>query len=68
MGESSETISAAITGEEVELSFNHRYLGAPLPLITTENLSLSCAGMGRPMIMRGVGDNTFLYLVMPMNQ
>src|SRR3989344_2476585 len=64
----SETISAAITGEEVELSFNHRYLGAPLPLITTENLSLSCAGMGRPMIMRGVGDNTFLYLVMPMNQ
>ena len=68
VGESSETISAAITGEEVELSFNHRYLGAPLPLITTENLSLSCAGMGRPMIMRGVGDNTFLYLVMPMNQ
>lgn len=68
VGESSETISASLSGEPVELSFNHRYLGAPLPLITTENLSLSCAGIGRPMIMRGVGDNTFLYLVMPMNQ
>jgi len=68
VGESNETITASITGEAVELSFNHRYLGAPLPLFTTENLSLSCAGMGRPMIMRGVGDNTFLYLVMPMNQ
>lgn len=68
VGESNETISASLSGEPVELSFNHRYLGAPLPLITTENLSLSCAGIGRPMIMRGVGDNTFLYLVMPMNQ
>lgn len=68
VGESNETVSASLTGEAVELSFNHRYLGAPLPLLTTENLSLSCAGMGRPMIMRGVGENTFLYLVMPMNQ
>lgn len=68
VGESNETISASLSGEPVELSFNHRYVGAPLPLITTENLSLSCAGIGRPMIMRGVGDNTFLYLVMPMNQ
>lgn len=68
VGESSEAITASITGEAVELSFNHRYLSAPLPLITTDNLSLSCAGIGRPMIIRGVGDNTFLYLVMPMNQ
>lgn len=68
VGESNETVTAALSGEPMELSFNHRYLGAPLPLITTENLSLSCAGIGRPMIMRGVGDNTFLYLVMPMNQ
>jgi DNA polymerase-3 subunit beta len=68
IGESSENITASITGEAIELSFNHRYLSAPLSLITTENLSLSCAGIGRPMIMKGVGDNTFLYLVMPMNQ
>ena len=68
VGESNETISASFTGEAVELSFNHRYLSAPLPLLTTENLTLSCAGIGRPMVIRGVGDNTFLYLVMPMNQ
>lgn len=68
VGESSETIPASLSGEPVELSFNHRYLSAPLPVVVTENLSLSCAGIGRPLIMRGVGDNTFLYLVMPMNQ
>lgn len=68
IGEASESISASISGEAVELSFNHRYLQAPLPLISTENLSISSAGIGRPLVMRGVGDTTFLYLVMPMNQ
>ncbi|MES2225492.1 MAG: DNA polymerase III subunit beta [Patescibacteria group bacterium] len=68
IGESSESVPASITGESVELSFNHRYLSAPLPLITTESLSLSSAGIGRPLVIRGVGDNTLLYLVMPMNQ
>lgn len=68
IGETSESISAAFTGEGVELSFNHRYLSAPLPLITAENITLSAAGIGRPLVMRGVGDATFLYLVMPMNQ
>lgn len=68
VGDSSEEIPAALNGESVELSFNHRYLQAPLPLITTESISLSAAGIGRPLILRGVGDATFLYLVMPMNQ
>lgn len=68
VGETSEAVPASVSGESLELSFNHRYLSAPLPLITTENISLSCAGLGRPMIIRGVGDNTLLYLVMPMNQ
>ncbi|HEX8591326.1 MAG TPA: DNA polymerase III subunit beta [Candidatus Paceibacterota bacterium] len=68
IGESSEHITASLTGEPIELSFNHRYLSAPLPLITTENITLSSAGIGRPLVIKGVGDNTFLYLVMPMNQ
>lgn len=68
VGNSSETLSAAVSGEAVELSFNHRYLAAPLSLISTESVTLSASGIGRAMIMKGVGDNSFLYLVMPMNQ
>lgn len=68
VGETNESIPAAISGESVELSFNHRYLQAPLPLITAEQISLSSAGIGRPLVIRGVGDASFLYLVMPMNQ
>lgn len=68
VGETNESVPASVSGESVELSFNHRYLSAPLPLVTTEQVSLSSAGLGRPLIIRGVGDATFLYLVMPMNQ
>lgn len=68
VGESSETVAAQISGDSLELSFNYRYLSAPLALIGSESLTLSSAGIGRPLVIRGVGDATFLYLVMPMNQ
>lgn len=68
VGESNEELAAATTGEGIELSFNHRYLAAPLSLITAENLTLSSGGIGRPLLIRGQGDSSFLYLVMPMNQ
>jgi DNA polymerase-3 subunit beta len=68
VGDSSESIPTSITGDEIELSFNHRYLSAPLSLITTESITLSASGIGRPLVIKGVGDATFLYLVMPMNQ
>jgi len=68
VGESSETISANISGDEIELSFNHRYLQAATTLSVAESVTLSAAGVGRPLVVKGVGENTFLYLVMPMNQ
>lgn len=68
IGDSSEEVTGQITGDSFELSFNHRYLTAPLPLISSESITLSAAGIGRALIMRGTGDNSFLYLVMPMNQ
>lgn len=68
IGESSEHLSASVTGENIELSFNHRYLSAPLSIIPTESITLSASGIGRALVIRGVGDATLLYLVMPMNQ
>ncbi|MHB8710303.1 MAG: DNA polymerase III subunit beta [Minisyncoccota bacterium] len=68
VGESSETLSARIAGSALELSFNHRYLSAVLALTGSESLSLTAAGIGRPLIIKGVGDASLLYLVSPMNQ
>ncbi|KND46876.1 MAG: DNA polymerase III, beta subunit [Parcubacteria bacterium C7867-004] len=68
VGDSDEAVMGAISGDGVELSFNHRYLSAPLPSITAESVTLAASGIGRAMVLRGTGDASFLYLVMPMNQ
>jgi len=68
VGESSESIPGSLQGESVDLSFNHRYLSAPLASLSSESITLSASGIGRAMILRGAGDTSFLYLVMPMNQ
>jgi DNA polymerase-3 subunit beta len=68
IGESAETLSARIEGSALELSFNHRYLSAVLSLTSSESLSITASGIGRPLIIRGVGDTSLLYLVSPMNQ
>ncbi len=68
VGETIEPLSAKVDGEAVELSFNHRYLCNALPFTSAESITLSSSGIGRPLIIRGVGDNSLLYLVSPMNQ
>ncbi len=68
IGESSETLKAQVSGNPLDVSFNYRYLSAALSLTTAESVSLTAAGIGRPLIIRGVGDTSLLYLVSPMNQ
>ncbi|OGG40840.1 DNA polymerase III subunit beta [Candidatus Kaiserbacteria bacterium GWA2_50_9] len=68
IGESSETLPAQVLGSALDLSFNHRYLAAALSLTNAESISLLAAGVGRPLIIKGVGDTSLLYLVSPMNQ
>lgn len=68
IGESSEALTAHVSGSALELSFNHRYLSAALSLTNAESISLQAAGIGRPLIVKGIGDTSLLYLVSPMNQ
>lgn len=68
IGESSEMVPARISGNALDISFNHRYLSAALALTSAESLSILAAGVGRPLIIKGVGDTSLLYLVSPMNQ
>jgi len=68
IGESSENINAQITGTTLNLSFNHRFLSTIFSLTNSESISLTAAGIGRPIVIKGVGDNSLLYLISPMNQ
>jgi DNA polymerase-3 subunit beta len=68
VGESEDTVPATLTGEDIEISFNHRYLLDCFQSVSTDSLSLSLNGPGKPMVIRGVPDSGFLYLIMPMNR
>ncbi len=68
IGESTETLPARVTGSALDLSFNHRYLSTIFSLTPAESLSITAAGIGRPLIIRGIGDASLMYLVSPMNQ
>jgi DNA polymerase-3 subunit beta len=68
VGESTESIAGQVSGSAIDLSFNHRYLTAFFSLAEAQSVSLTASGIGRPLLMRGTGDASLLYLVMPMNQ
>ncbi len=68
VGTTTEVIPASTEGDEITLNFNQRYLSEPLGYISDESIVMHFAGIGRPMVIEGVHDNTLRYLVMPMNK
>ena len=68
VGENTHNVDAVLEGEDISINVNHRYFTDCLQSITTDSLVLKFAGVAKPIIIEGVGDTSFLYLVMPMNQ
>lgn len=68
VGTTTDEITVNSDGDELTLSFNHRYLYEPLNHIHDDTLLLHFAGIGRPLVIEGASDKTIRYLVMPMNR
>ncbi len=68
IGENKNNLDAVLKGEDVTMSFNYKYITDCLQSISTDSLSLSFNGPGRPLVVRGISDSTFTYIVMPMNK
>ncbi len=68
LGESSQSVSAALTGNALESNFNHRFVSDCLQAIGSDSVALRFSGENKPLLIAGVGDPSFRYLVMPMNR
>ncbi len=66
VGETSQQIDATLTGEPVQFLLNQRYLMDVLSYLAVDSVTLSASGPGKALIIKGVGDTTFTYLIMPM--
>ncbi len=68
VGEQVSSLKATINGEQTAMSFNGRYLADSLQSIGGESVRLSSNGPGKAMLIKDAGDDSFLYLAMPMNR
>lgn len=68
VGEQTSTIRATISGEELTMSFNSRYLADSLQAISGESIRIHANGAGKPILIKDAVDESFFYLAMPMNR
>jgi DNA polymerase-3 subunit beta len=67
VGGETEQINGAFTGEdnEVTIAFNPKYLMDGIAAMGVEDIEIQMIDGLKPSVIRGVGDEDFLYLLMP---
>lgn len=68
IGEYKESLNISVSGDNVELNFNSKYVIDCMQSITSDSLVLNFGGAGKPLAISGATDKSFLYIVMPMNR
>lgn len=65
-GDNVAQIDADIEGDEVEIAFNVRYMSQVLNVIDTAQVALETTRSTEPGVIKPVGDDSFLHIIMPM--
>lgn len=68
IGEITDELQTTVSGEDLNIRFNQRYLLDALHSITSDTICMQFAGQSQPAIIRPIGDTSYIYLVMPMNR
>ena len=66
-GSSQTVVDASIEGPPILIAFNVRYLREALDVIKTSNVALETTTDTSPGVLRPVGDNNFVHVIMPMH-
>jgi DNA polymerase-3 subunit beta len=65
VGDASEDLMVKAEGKDVDIAFNHAFLVDGLASVSTENVRLEVQNAMKPGLLKAVGDDDFLYLLMP---
>ena len=65
VGKAQESMAAAYEGEELTVAFNPSYLMDGIEVTTGPEITLETMDELKPALLRSVGDEDFLYLLMP---
>ena len=67
LGDNVSEINAAVEGQTIEIAFNAKYLQEVLAVIHTPQVSLQTSNPQSPGVLRPVGDESFVHVIMPMH-
>ncbi len=65
VGNAAEEIDASYDGSEMTVAFNPDYLAAGIDAIDSDDVTLATMDPMKPAVLRGVGNDDYLYLLMP---
>jgi len=68
VGENKTELDGALSGEPVELNFNYKYFFDSFQSINSDSISIKLNQTVKPIVLSGVSDHSFIYLIMPMNR
>ncbi len=66
-GSNETTVDATIEGDAVDIAFNVRFLVDVLVAVDTPNVALETSSASSPGVVRPVGRDDFLHVIMPMH-
>ena len=65
VGECQSSMPAKIKGDDLEIVFNYRFLAEGVANIKSSEIVLELNGDSGPGVLKPVGDDTYIYVVMP---
>ncbi|MEI8061834.1 MAG: DNA polymerase III subunit beta [bacterium] len=68
VGENSSLINATVKGDDLSLNFNFRYISDAFNSLKADSLTFMFSGTNTPLVIKVVNDDSFSYVVMPMNR
>ena len=66
LGDNVNEMDAEVEGDEAKIAFNSKYLGDVLNVISQEKVILETTGSSSPGVIKPVGDDNYIHIVMPM--
>lgn len=68
VGENKTQIEGVLEGDYIEMNFNYKYILDCFQSIQEDSIVLEFNESNKPVVIKGNGDKSFLYLIMPMNR
>ena len=68
IGNGNILLDAALSGDDIDININYKYIMDCLQYIKQDSILIQTEGNNKPIMIKGVNDNSYTCLIMPMNK